>query len=79
MAETFGPVLQKRVADNVCAACRKPIEPGHRVNAAYIVLDPNARNPERITERGLELGTDCEFTHSRCDDPFLDGKRIIVR
>jgi hypothetical protein len=72
------PRLQKRVDDSVCAACRKPILPGHRVNAAYICLDPNARNPERITERGLELGVDNEFVHVRCEDPFLDGGKIII-
>lgn len=72
------PRLQKRVDDNVCAACRKPLLAGHRVTPAYILLDPNARNPERITERGLELGADHEFCHLRCSDPYLDGKRIIT-
>jgi hypothetical protein len=70
--------LQKKTADNVCTACRKPILPGHRVQACYICLDPNARNPERITERGLELGTDHEFVHCRCEDPYLDGRRVLL-
>lgn len=71
------PRLQKRVDDNVCAACRKPFLPGHRVVPTYIMLDPNARNPQRITERGVELGTDYEFIHARCEDPYLDGKLIV--
>lgn len=79
MAEIIAPtgytdILQKRVADNVCARCRKPIQPGNRVQAAYICTNPNARNPSKITERGLELGTDCEFVHVSCEDPFLEGK-----
>ena len=65
---------QKRVADNVCAACRKNIEDGHRINMAFIVLDRDAYNPQKITEKGLALGTDYEFTHVRCEDPFLNGK-----
>lgn len=68
-------LVQKRVSDNVCAACRKPILRGHRIHHAFIVLDPLARNPGRITEQGLELGTDCEFVHCRCDDPYLKGPR----
>lgn len=67
-------LLQKRVADNVCARCRRPILAGHRVQAAYICTNPNARNPNKITEKGLELGTDCEFVHVSCEDPFLEGK-----
>lgn len=72
------PRLQKRVDDNVCAACRKPILAGHRIQVAYICLNPNARNVNNITERGLELGEEFEFTHVRCEDPFLDGKVRVV-
>jgi hypothetical protein len=68
------PRLMKRVDDHTCAACRRPLLPGHRVQPAFIMLDPNARNPDRITERGVELGTDYEFVHCRCSDPYLDGK-----
>jgi hypothetical protein len=42
------------------------------------MLDPNARNPQRLTERGVELGTDYEFAHVRCEDPYLDGKLVIA-
>jgi hypothetical protein len=70
--------LQKRVDDGICAACRKPIEPGNRIQACYICLDPKARNPNQITEKGMELGTDCEWAHIRCEDPYLDGRRIIT-
>ena len=67
-------IIQKKVDDNVCARCRKPILIGHRILPAYIVCNPNARNPNKLTERGLELGTDCEFVHTACDDPYLNGK-----
>lgn len=67
-------LLQKQVADNICARCRKPILAGHRIQAAYICINPVARNPNKITERGLELGTDCEFVHTSCKDPYLTGK-----
>ena len=70
----YEDILQKRCADNVCARCRRPIQPGHRVQAAYICVNPNARNPNRITEKGIELGTDMEFVHCSCEDPFLSGK-----
>jgi hypothetical protein len=66
--------LQKRVADDVCARCRRPILAGHRVQAAFICINPRARNPNKITEKGLELGTDCEFVHVSCEDPYLTGK-----
>ena len=67
-------VLQKRVADHICARCRKPIQKGHRVQAAYICIDPRAYNPNKLTEKGLMLGTDCEFVHCDCKDPFLSGR-----
>ena len=66
---------KKRVTDNVCAACRKSLLKGHRVMAAYILVDPRATNPNRIGERGLELDMEHEFVHVRCGDPFLDGRR----
>lgn len=72
--------VQKKVPDHVCARCRKPFQPGHRATWAFIIIDPHACNPNRLTERGLEMGTDTEFVHSDCEDPFLSGKsaaRII--
>jgi hypothetical protein len=69
-------LVQKDCPDNVCAACRRPILRGHRIQPAYICLDNDARNPERLTERGLELGTDYLFCHARCNDPYLKGKRV---
>lgn len=66
-------ILQKRVPDHICAKCRKPLEPGDRVQQAFILVDPHARNPNKLTERGLELGTDCEFVHVSCTDPQLRG------
>lgn len=67
-------VIQKRVPDHICARCRKPFAVGDRVQMAYILCNPHAYNPDRFTERGLELGTDCEFTHCDCRDPQLTGK-----
>jgi hypothetical protein len=68
--------VQKKVPDNICARCRKPLIIGHRVQMAFAVCNPNAHNPENITQRGLELGTDCEFVHADCRDPFLDAKLV---
>lgn len=73
--------VQKRVPDHICARCRRPFNVGDRAHWAFIILDPNARNPERITERGLEMGTDHEFVHVDCEDPQLEGKkahRLII-
>lgn len=67
-------LVQKRVPDNVCARCRRPFEIGDRVQHAFILYDPQAYNPEKITEKGLSLGTDCEFVHCSCEDPQLTGK-----
>lgn len=66
---------QKRVPDHMCARCRRSFQVGDRVQHAFILLDPNAYNPDKITERGLMLGTDCEFVHCDCEDPQLLGKR----
>ena len=74
MPADLNATLQKRCPDNICARCRRPLKPGDRVQHAFILVDPDARNPERITERGLQLGTDCEFVHACCEDPQLDGK-----
>lgn len=66
--------VQKKVPDHLCARCRRPFVIGQRLQMVYILCDPHARNPDNITQRGLELGTDCEFVHADCRDPFLDGK-----
>jgi hypothetical protein len=77
--ETFNQDrLQKRVPDHICAACRRPFEKGNRIHMVFILLDPQAINPNSLTERGLELGTDYEFVHTRCEDPFLDGKLVSL-
>jgi hypothetical protein len=67
-------LTQKVVPDHVCARCRKPFEIGNRIQAAWILVDPHAYNPGKLTERGLTLGTDSEFVHCSCSDPFLSGK-----
>jgi hypothetical protein len=74
-------LVQKRVPDNTCARCRRKFQIGDRLTWAFILINPDARNPNRITERGLELGTDTEFAHVDCTDPTLSGKnasRILV-
>lgn len=73
--------VQKRVPDNICARCRKPLQIGDRIQPVYILYSTDARNPDKITERGLELGVDSEFAHAECSDPQLDGSsasRILV-
>jgi len=67
-------LTQKRVPDHVCARCRRDFQIGDRVTWAFILLDPKARNPNRITEKWLELGTDTEFIHCACEDPTLSGR-----
>ena len=67
-------LVQKKIPDHICARCRKTFEIGNRVQAAWILVNPQARNPGRLTERGLELGVDSEFVHVSCEDPFLNGK-----
>ncbi len=74
MTVDLNAILQKRVPDNICAKCRKPLQPGDRIQHAFILVNPRAYNPEKVTERGLELGTDTEFCHVECTDPQLDGK-----
>lgn len=77
-------LVQKNVPDNVCARCRQEFQVGDRVQHAFILFDPKAYNPEKVTERGISLGTDCEFVHASCEDPQLRGKlaakyrRLIV-
>jgi hypothetical protein len=44
---------------------------------AYIVLNPNTRNPS-TKELSAELAGDFEFTHASCVDPSLDGKVILT-
>jgi hypothetical protein len=68
-------LCQKRVSDNVCARCRRPIKIGHRVSPCWIVCNPDAVNPHKLTEKGLEIGVDCEYAHIDCEDPMLEGKK----
>jgi hypothetical protein len=74
MPADLNELLQKRCPDTVCAKCRKPFQLGDRIIHAFILVSTDARNPQRVTEKGLELGTDCEFVHIECTDPQLDGK-----
>jgi hypothetical protein len=67
-------LVQKRVPDGICARCRRKFHIGDRISWAFILINPDARNPNRVTERGLELGTDTEFVHADCSDPQLTGK-----
>lgn len=72
-------IIEKRVSDHICARCRKEFHAGDRIQHAWILTNPKAFNPERITERGLELGVDCEFVHCSCDDPQLTGRLALGR
>lgn len=68
-------LVQKRVPDDTCARCRRKFRIGDRLMGAYILIDPHAHNPTRITERGIMLGTDLEFAHVDCEDPQLSGRK----
>jgi len=66
-------LVQKRVPDHVCARCRREFQPGDRATWACIIINPRAYNPVRLTEKGIEFGTDMEFAHVDCEDPTLSG------
>lgn len=70
-------ILKQRVPHTTCARCRKPFKAGDRMTPAYIVKNPNARNPE-TRELAAELSGEFEFVHASCGDPALDGRVLVV-
>ena len=70
-------VLKQRVPHTHCARCRKPLKAGDRIMPAYIVLNPNTRNPQ-TQELAAELVGEFEFIHASCIDPSLDGRVLVT-
>lgn len=69
-------VMRQRVGLDVCASCRKALQPGDRVMPAYIVVKTKVRHPE-TKELVSEMSGEFEFIHATCMDPRLDGKIIL--
>lgn len=61
----------------MCARCRKQFKAGDRAFPAYIIKNPNTRDPH-TQELAIEMTGEFEFVHASCMDPALDGKAIII-
>lgn len=70
-------LLRQRVSHTTCARCRKLFKAGDRVQQAFIVLNPDTRNPA-TQERVAEMSMESEFVHASCLDPSLDGRVILA-
>ncbi len=70
-------ILKQRVPHTTCARCRKDFKAGDRVLPAYIVLNPNTRNPQ-TRELAAEMAGEFEFVHASCADPSLEGRAILT-
>ncbi len=68
-------VLQQRVPHTTCARCRKKFRAGDRLMPAYIVKNPDTRDPV-TRELAAEMSGEFEFVHASCADPSLDGRLI---
>lgn len=64
----------QRVGMDTCGACRRKIEPTHRVCAAYIVeaVEPDPEMPFSGAVARLN-GQQGEYVHINCLDPALTG------
>ena len=69
-------ILKQRVPHTTCARCRCLFKPGDRIMPAYIVKNPNTRNPE-TKELSAELAGEFEFVHASCSDTALDGRLVV--
>lgn len=70
-------VLRPRVSHTMCARCRKLFKAGDRILMAYIIKNPNTRDPQ-TQELSIEMTGEFEFVHASCVDPSLDGKAILI-
>lgn len=70
-------ICKQRVSHTTCARCRKGFQAGDRIMPAYIVLNPNTRNPE-TKELAAEMSGEFEFVHAACADPSLEGRIVIA-
>lgn len=70
-------VLRQRVSHTTCAKCRKAFKAGDRIIPAYIVLNPDTRNPT-TQELAAEMSGEFEFVHASCVDPSLEGRVLVT-
>lgn len=70
-------VLRPRVSHTTCARCRKKFKAGDRAMPAYIIKNPDTRDPQ-TQELAIEMTGEFEFVHASCLDPSLDGKVIVT-
>jgi hypothetical protein len=70
-------ILKPRVSHTVCARCRKQFKAGDRAMPAYIIRNPNTRDPQ-TQELAIEMTGEFEFVHSSCVDPSLDGRLLVT-
>ena len=70
-------ILHPRVPHTTCARCRKPFKAGDRALPAYIIKNPNTRDPQ-TQELAIEMTGEFEFCHASCVDPMLDGRLVVT-
>ncbi len=70
-------ILRPRVSHTTCARCRKKFRAGDRALIAYIIKNPDTRDPQ-TQELAIEMTGEFEFVHASCLDPSLDGKVIVT-
>lgn len=70
-------ILKQRVSHRTCARCRKNFKAGDRIVPAYIVENPDTRDPV-TKELAAKMSGEFEFVHASCSDPSLNGSAIIT-
>ena len=70
-------ILKQRVDHTICARCRRKFKAGDRVTPAYIILNPDARDPQ-TKMRAAEMSGEFELVHASCADPSLNGNVLIT-
>ena len=70
-------ILKPRVSHTTCARCRKQFKAGDRALPAYIIKNPNTRDPQ-TQELSIEMTGEFEFCHASCVDPSLDGRLVVT-
>jgi proline dehydrogenase len=70
-------VLRPRVSHTTCARCRKLFKAGERAIPAYIIMNPNTRDPQ-TQELSIQMSGEFEFVHASCVDPMLDGRLVVT-
>ena len=70
-------ILKQRVSHTTCARCRQKFKAGDRIIPAYIVENPDTRDPV-TKELAAKMTGDFEFVHASCADPSLDGRLVVT-